>query len=97
MCSRSRPLNASTLGRLLGRTGGLLGLLVDRLADRGGGAKHAVGELALGVQELGGEVEHRVDDLGRGGQLVQAIIIVGRLFRQAWACYRWEARPKPPP
>ena len=54
------------------RTGGLLGLLLNTLADRSGGAKHAVGELALGVQELGGEVEHRVHDLGRSGQLVGA-------------------------
>jgi hypothetical protein len=54
---RSGAWGWSALGRLLGRAGGLLGLLLGSLADRGGGAKYAVGELALGVQELGGEVE----------------------------------------
>src|SRR5512132_4463202 len=68
-----RRAGGSALGRLLRGIGGLLGLLPGRLADRGGGAKHAVGELALGVQELGGEVEHRVHDLGRGGQLAGAV------------------------
>ena len=26
--------------------------------------------------------------------LVQAIIKLGRLIRQAWTCYRWQGRPR---
>ncbi len=26
--------------------------------------------------------------------LALALIVVGRLIRRAWTCYRWEARPR---
>jgi hypothetical protein len=26
--------------------------------------------------------------------LASAVLIVGRLLRRAWACYRWEGRPR---
>ena len=27
--------------------------------------------------------------------LALALIVVGRLLRRAWTCYRWEGRPRP--